>query len=718
MTTLLQAPPIKKGHWFRPDIEGLRAVAVVLVILNHLGGAPAGGYIGVDVFFVISGYLITSQLVREHAKTGWISLGAFYARRLRRIVPVATVVALIIIIVGYLLWFLPQANQTALDGLSALLWVANWHFAGVGTDYLQATGPISPFQHYWSLSVEEQFYVFWPWLIIGCGLFLTRVLKTSPRRALFIGVTAVAVLSFVWSLGVTQWRPTLAYFDTISRAWEFAVGALLAIVPVRQWASARAWTRWLPMVGVGIIVAGAVALSADSAFPGPWAALPVVGAALIIGGNDRDAGLGPGMLLLSNPVARYLGRISYSLYLWHFPVIIFLEVLFPTHSVVALMTMCVTMLSLSHLSHRYIEEPIRHSGWLRSWESSARDLTSPWSRVKQLAASGMLATTLGVLAVAQLAGPAAVTDAAAARSLVTQTSTAGATHTFESEDTLTAALQRATAEPQDLGSVTPSLNRLGPDQQAPAMDTLTGCRNTVGTTNPQLCEYGSVNATKTALVIGDSIAMSWMPTITGALPEDWKVIGLGYASCSPYDIDTLPRNAPSTFVSDCRANKEIMWAKVEELAPDLVVLSSGHSELADGSTGEDAVSAWKSAVQRTVTRLAEDASAVAVLSAPPYAPDMRQCAQRVSGVEDCAGTSSEKWENRSSAEAAGVAAAESASGRTSYVPNKHWFCTDEGICPAIVGKYVVRTDTIHLTNAYAESLAQVAAPYFLGYRTS
>lgn len=173
---------IAKRKPFRRDIQGLRALAVLLVVANHISGWPYGGFIGVDVFFVISGYLITSQLLREQRSTGWISISSFYARRLRRIVPVATLVAAVTVLASYLFWLAPRNLQTLLDGIASVLWVSNWHFAALGTDYLAPDEAVSPLQHYWSLSVEEQFYVVMPWAVIMLGALAIKFQK--PQRTI------------------------------------------------------------------------------------------------------------------------------------------------------------------------------------------------------------------------------------------------------------------------------------------------------------------------------------------------------------------------------------------------------------------------------------------------------------------------------------------------------------------------------------------------------
>ena len=208
---------------FRPDVEGLRAVAVLLVVVSHVLGVPAGGYIGVDVFFVISGFLITGLLLREHARNGRISLRDFYARRVRRLMPAAVLVLAVTNVAAYLLFTGERAGQALRDSLWSLGFLANVRFSAIGTDYFDDTRPASPVQHYWSLAVEEQFYVVWPCLLI-------LALWLGKRRGAGAVLLLVTAASLVWSIVLTASDSTAAYFSTPARAWELGVGALLAVL--------------------------------------------------------------------------------------------------------------------------------------------------------------------------------------------------------------------------------------------------------------------------------------------------------------------------------------------------------------------------------------------------------------------------------------------------------------------------------------------------------
>ncbi len=224
------SPTVNRG--FRPDVEGLRALAVVAVIVDHLFDWPSGGFVGVDVFFVISGFLITGLLLKEYERTKTISFLDFYKRRVRRIMPAALLVLVVSTAVSFLVFNVVRAQASLWDAIWSALFVSNWHFASAGTDYFASDGPISPFRHYWSLSVEEQFYLVWPVLIFLVITFARRrTPKNRVKRArLFtqtIGITVgvLIVASLAWGFYETSARPTVAYFSTFSRAWELGIGA-------------------------------------------------------------------------------------------------------------------------------------------------------------------------------------------------------------------------------------------------------------------------------------------------------------------------------------------------------------------------------------------------------------------------------------------------------------------------------------------------------------
>ncbi len=368
---------VQKERHFRPDIQGLRALAVLLVIVAHSGfGTVSGGFVGVDVFFVISGFLITSLLMREAATTGRISLLGFYARRARRILPAAAVVAVATVVGAILFLPLVRAVEVIKDSIWAAAFAANIRFASVGTDYFAKGEPASPLQHYWSLSVEEQFYLVWPLLLVGWIAWAARRkdgLRSLTAPLLLVGV--LSLVSFGWSLWATYESPTTAYFSTLTRAWELGVGSALGIWMSRGAGAKVRAPRWLVealgAAGLLAILLACVGYSPSTPFPGYQALLPVLGTAALLyvgGAPPVDQRVGAVSRLLSVPPARVVGDWSYSLYLWHWPILRIAE----DHLGVGrlplgrLVLALALIFGLSALTYRYVEEPFRRGRlWAR-----------------------------------------------------------------------------------------------------------------------------------------------------------------------------------------------------------------------------------------------------------------------------------------------------------------------------------------------------------------
>ena len=302
---------------FRPDVQGLRAVAILLVILFH-AEVPGfrGGYVGVDVFFVISGFVITGLLLRESASTGRTSLRAFYARRLRRIIPAATLVIGVTVLASAFLLSPAEVHQNAIDGIWTSVFLANFHFVASSTNYLASQQFPSALQNFWSLAVEEQFYLVYPGIFLLVALVPFRSLRW--RLSWLLGLTVLG--SFILSVTLTSSNAAAAYFLPFTRAWELAAGALVAVlsqhlvrIPLRV-ATAMTW------FGFAFVVLAACVYSPSTPYPGSAAALPVFGTALVIAGGTSQPRYGAEALLRRRPF-QLLGLISYSLYLWHWPIL-------------------------------------------------------------------------------------------------------------------------------------------------------------------------------------------------------------------------------------------------------------------------------------------------------------------------------------------------------------------------------------------------------------
>ncbi len=350
---------------FRPDIEGLRGVAVALVVLFHVGLLSdasfqlTGGFIGVDLFFVVSGFLITGLLIRERERTGRISFSRFYARRVRRILPAAAVTLLITLALSNVLVTLVERPSVMEDGAAAALSIANIRFA-MTTDYFNPVS-YSPVLHFWSLGVEEQFYFVWPAL-------LAVVAWRWPRIGAAVALSAIVVVSFMASLIVTQTSPSTAFYMLPTRAWQLAAGGLLAVgagsidrLPGAIRAVVRQLLAFAGWAAMAALITAAFAInSLTTAYPGTAALVPTVAGVLLIASGPEPTG--PGVLLRLPPI-RFLGKISYSLYLWHWPMLILggLYLVGPLGTLSPLQAVALAGLSIpvATASWFFVEEPFR-----------------------------------------------------------------------------------------------------------------------------------------------------------------------------------------------------------------------------------------------------------------------------------------------------------------------------------------------------------------------
>lgn len=701
----------------RRDIQGLRALAVVAVILNHLFEWPAGGFVGVDVFFVISGFLISGLLVREVAASGRIDFVAFYVRRARRILPMALLVVVVTVAATYLLYNSARGASVRTDGIFAALFAANWHFAAVGTDYWQTDGVVSPLQHYWSLAVEEQFYLFWPWLIIAAAYIGMRTGRRSPTSVTAGLMVLVATASFGYALWQVAAAPTWAYFSTFTRTWELAAGALAALaLPL----FGRLTTRMrsgLAVVGLMMILASLFVVHPESGIPAPGVALPVLGAVLVIAGGTGHTSRS--MLLLTNPVSQYLGRISYSLYLWHFPAIILLRVFFPdSGTVYALAVLSVTTV-LSILSFHLVEDPIRRSGRAGSARvSEARRGVSSWAPPRwkpvALACQGVFTAVLAVALLLNPAGPGA--DASSSSSLAADTVTGTPTATASAG---TSAGTAAKPEPAadvaaavsaalavgEFPEFSPSVESLGTSAWIDEVNS-EGCAE-ITARNFDGCAEGPPTPVKTIAVLGDSYAIAWMPGIRAAAEgANYRVVPLTKGQCPAASV-RVTRDGGTDY-PECGEHREWALDQVREIKPDLLILADADntlSRLASGSGGDgtpSAVNEVEDGLSDTIAAVQDSVGEVLVLAPPPAGRNLQDCVTRVGAPDDCVSTVSEQWREMQEAQ-------EGAAGSTGarYVATDRWFCDASGECPGFVGTTPVRVDTSHITPAYSRFLAPV-----------
>jgi peptidoglycan/LPS O-acetylase OafA/YrhL len=682
-----------RGERFRPDVEGLRAVAVLLVVLDHLLGHPAGGFIGVDVFFVISGFLITGLLVGERERTGHISFRGFYARRARRILPVSILVLGATWLAARAIQLAGQAHQTGVDVVWSAMFLANVHFARISTDYFQHDTVHSPVQHYWSLAVEEQFYVVWPLVIVGVLALATRLRRVPPRSVL-TGLLAVGVLaSFGYSIRETRTSPGAAYFSTAGRAWELGVGALIALaVPQlrRLPGHIRAAGSVLGLAGV---IASAFLLDGHTAFPGPGAALPVIAAAVLIASGA--GGVAATAWPLTNPVSRYVGRVSYSLYLWHWPVLILLAALMPSGTTAFDVVAVAAMTACTVISYHYVEAPLRSFGWSR--------LRLPRPR-RALAWPAVAAFACCMLAIA--GWTAQPPQRIAAVPVIADIPASGALPAGQHLARAIVDAVNATRWPR----LDPGLGSVLADRPREWWE----C-NYIDPITDDTCTFRPPAGTAsrgTVAVLGDSISVTWLPGLRAALvPLGWTVRAMTYMQCPASDVAVDPAvevNA-ATFRVNCPRHRAQTYAALARLHPDLVVMSSAEmslDRLVDKASGAAAEAEWRAGTAHAVSSVlhASPRSRVMVLSPPPAGANISLCGSQVSGPRPCVTAIDERWASQSRAERDGATRAGAV-----YLDSHLWFCTAKGLCPVFIDGHPVRLENYHLTTTWSRALAPLLA---------
>lgn len=672
----------------RADIQALRALAVGLVVLNHLWPERVtGGYIGVDIFFVISGFLITAHLRREVDRTGRIDLARFWARRAKRLLPAAF---LVLVISAFLTAaFLPITNRhSAYEQIGAAgAYVLNWLLAATSMDYFASGSAPSPVTHYWSLSVEEQFYIVWPLLIVG-GLILARKVQAFSRDTIILLlIVVVFVGSLAWGIYSASSEPAAAYFQTTGRAWEFAVGALLAFLPP---ASSRLKKALIPVAwaGWGTLLVCASVLNGSSGFPGAMALVPVMATAALIWVGDIQSRWAPAGLTSLRPI-QLVGDISYSLYLWHWPLIVAAP--FVLHRDIYAKDKVVLLaiaLVLAYFSKRLVEDPVRRS--------DAKLLTRPRSVLILTAAALAL-----LLAGTGMAGAGLGERAdAAARSLHTDSVNPegcfGAQAFLSGDD---CAHSHVLTDPDFL--------LITPDSQIETVSNGSTCQQAREETDLRPCSFGAEDGTQrvNAALIGDSHAGMWFPMLDEiALEAELRVKAYVKSACAPTLDPGVGYANSSTHDEKCRLWRE---AAIREIAADPaidVVITSSFDRNYLGTTdsrgnrvidtGSGYVAAWN-------MWLAAGKRVLVINEIPEPERSVPQCiAEDFSLVDPCT------WPASRIAEAGPLkrAAAEIQDPRFEFVDFESDFC-DETVCHSIVGGIPAYLDTSHITAPFARTFA-------------
>ncbi len=666
---------------FRVDVQALRAIAVLGVFAFHLWPQQVpGGFTGVDVFFVISGYLITRQLLSEIETHGRIRLLDFWARRIRRLLPAAALVLVVSLAILAVLMPTVTWRGNAEEIAASALYVENWLLGRNAVDYLAAENAPSLAQHYWSLSVEEQFYAIWPLLLL-IPMMLLRTVRTGSRarrRTFLVVLVAVALVSFAISLTGTASNPAMTFYATHARAWQFAVGGLLCLLPtLAAWPHMSRIAAWM---GLAIIAAGLFLIDgATVAYPGYAALLPTLGTALVIGAAV-PSGPGSPLGVLGRPAVQRLGDLSYAIYLWHWPLVIAAPWVLGGHpGLPAQLVLVALTVGLAVATKRYVEDPARTSTWWR-----ARTVRSYAFAPTAMAIVAGIGTTW-ILGIDQRY---ADMSASAHQKARTQARCFGA---FAMTD-------------PDCGDPYTRSEDLDPGFGAvdhdPARD---ACQQTTRRDDLILCDNGTrTDPDRIVVVVGNSHALRLIPPLAEyGRTRGWKVVLAAKSDCLGLS-STLPGVRPS-----CREWTSRLHAQLAALPRlDAVVFPSyaGAARLLTGTEtpSPDAEAQARDAVLETWQTLSRRGTAIVVpQDVPGTRPDdAPRCIAASSAPRDpCARARSDLVLDNLTFDLA-----KRHPDKATPVPMEQFFCGDQS-CHAVIGGVVVYSDAHHITETFGLTLA-------------
>jgi peptidoglycan/LPS O-acetylase OafA/YrhL len=669
----------------RRDIQSLRALAVAIVVVYHVWpSAVPGGYVGVDVFFVISGFLITAHLITQVENDGRISLSRFWARRIRRLLPAAFVVLLFSFIAAVSILPRTVLKQAVTEIGASALYVQNWLLASNAVDYLAADNNPTLVQHFWSLSVEEQFYLVWPVLITGAvwlGLKL-RPRSTSPRTPIGVLLCVVFVGSLLASVALTARTPGLAYFGLHTRAWEFALGGIVALIvlayprtaPKTRSHLAKALVAW---AGIGLILASAFTFDDSTSFPGANALLPTFGAAiLLLWGNSQSAGA-PDALLDFQPL-QYLGDLSYSIYLWHWPLIILYPYVFDAEvGVIGGVALILVTVVLAALTKRFVEDPFRR----------ARNRLSGRKVAYGFMAAGLVclvALTGSTYAIVDRSGSIASAgmdevdpDCFGAAAMVESNNCDEPFAVTDTIDPVSAAVDMA----WDRGVNSDEFK----------------CKNRTEEGNPGrvMCEYGDLtDPTLNVALVGDSHGETVIdPLATYGEQNGWRVLDLTRTGCTALDGGGPIEKNPSKEQAECLQWSEGILNDIQRRDDIDVVIFTNRAEYKEISASAT-VESWNA--------LRESGKIVIALRDVPgmaEGENAPECIERnMDEYDPCTWKPTEKYDFM-------MDAAKDEKSPTPVVDLTKYFCTDDGVCHTVIGGAIVYFDGDHLTYTFAQTLA-------------
>ncbi|MCZ7418610.1 acyltransferase family protein [Verrucosispora sp. WMMA2121] len=686
---------------FRRDIEGLRGLALLLVLVGHAGvpGLP-GAFVAVDVFFVISGFLITGLLVDEARRSGMISIAGFYVRRAKRLLPAASVVIVASVLLTYL--FLPPIrwSETARDALASTAYVMNWRLVEQSTDYLRAEEAPSILQHFWSLAVEEQFYLLWPLLLLGVAMLSRHRHKRglTPRKpaawhglsgrhrkrllgdrmavSLLVAFTLVGVPSLVWSIQLSLVDPAQAYLVTTTRVWELALGGALAILGGQLHRLSRRVALVLGWTGMAAVAFAAASVRPETAaYPGYLALLPTLGAVAIIAAGPSAGRYGPALLLELRPI-RAAGVVSYSWYLWHWPLLVVAETRWGQLDTVAGLAMILCSAVPAVLTYHLVENPFRHSRFSRAGTLRL----------------GLVATSVTALTGVGL--QIAVRPPAASVPTNPQ-HVAGATSGALPGSSASMALV------DQFPSIHPDPLEARDDLPDVYQD---GCVTQARESDLRSCVYGNRDSAVEVALAGDSHAAHWVPALQVVAAErGWRLVTYIKTTCSFLAAPTVIGGRADDSCTEW--NRRLRAALVGERRPRLLIVSSvTQIPLVNGSTpppGPATAEAQAAALLETWSEFTNVGLPLMVIrDTPAFRIDMAECVSaNRERLTSCAQPrqSALAWGLPQQAAAASLPAVHLADLNDEICPFE--------LCPPVIDGVLVYRDAHHLTATYARRLA-------------
>ncbi|MFE4469222.1 acyltransferase family protein [Leifsonia sp. NPDC056824] len=689
-TRTATAPTVK-----RLDLQGLRALAVGLVILNHAFEWPAGGFVGVDIFFVISGFLMTSLLYREYERSGTIRFFAFYRRRIRRLVPASATVIVATLVGAYFLFSSGRFLTTVWDGVASLFFVSNWRFAAGQTDYFAQGAQTSPLQHYWSLSLEEQYYLIWPLGVLVLALLVAQ--NSRPRVTAGLLCLIITAGLFLVSLQLTQAEIGTAYFITPARLWELSVGATVAFCMPFFGRLPTALRPAVMLFSLAGMIAAAVITPSSKGFPAPWALVAVLSTAVFIAfpWQPRISWLNP----LDNRILAHLGDISYSLYLWHFPALIVITEVFrglpgDKTAVPAVVSIAITLLA-AELSFRFIEETVRRSRWLEP--SGKRRIRASPAKTFALAAASVItvaAVALAFVVDTQSRGGGDTDGATTSASTPRATDLANGEALKSLQTELTAALAEK-SWPETDPSIDNIIAKYTRDKDTNA------CSNQVYPGVDQ-CTWGNRDAPYSAAIVGDSTSVAYVPLLRALADSSngqLKVTTLGMYSCPFVDISTA-MGIPS-FQEACPGRKAQAVDNIIDLKPNVLIITNSYLTESHYPGGRAVTLAeYEKGLDTFLQKISPSVGTIALVAPPIGDKDIRECYSPRTGPQECVSRVDKQWKLRAAAEAKWAQAVSNAV----WIDTRDLFCVS-GSCPAFSAAIPVKFDRVHLTEEYSRHIA-------------